>query len=360
VTAASLVRPSIARRRVRFAIVPVLALLLALAFLLHVALGPVIIPPIGIVAALLDAVGLHTGVELSEQHRAIVTAIRLPRACLALLVGMALGQAGALLQGLFRNPLAEPTLVGVSSGAALAAASVIVFAGVIAGKAAATVLPFLLPMAAFAGGLLATLLIYRIGTRHGAASIPLMLLAGIAVNAIAFSLIGMLIYASDDRQLRDISYWMLGSLGGARWVGVFVLAPLALLPLLLGGRLARALNALMLGEREAGHLGIDVEWVKRLATVGVAIAVGGAVAFSGIISFVGLVVPHLVRLMAGPDHRVVLPASALLGAALLLAADLVARTAVAPTELPVGLVTSLIGAPFFIWLLLSRGQRSET
>jgi iron complex transport system permease protein len=344
----------------RTAIVPVLAALLALAFLSHVALGPVIIPPLGIVASLLDSVGVPIGVELSDQHRAIVTSIRLPRACLALLVGMALGQAGALLQGLFRNPLAEPTLVGVSSGAALAAASVIVFAGVIAGAAAATVLPFLLPLAAFAGGLLATLLIYRIGSRHGAASIPLILLAGIAVNAIAFALIGVLIYASDDRQLRDITFWMMGSLGGARWIGVIVLAPLALVPLALGGRLARALNALMLGEREAMHLGVDVEWVKRLATVGVAVAVGGAVAVSGIIGFVGLVVPHLVRLMAGPDHRVVLPASTLLGGALLLAADLVARTAVAPAELPVGLVTSLIGAPFFIWLLLSRGRRGET
>jgi iron complex transport system permease protein len=189
---------------------------------------------------------------------------------------------------------------------------------------------------------------------------PLMLLAGIAVNAIAFALIGVLIYASDDRQLRDITFWTMGSLGGARWVSVFVLAPLALVPLLLGRRLARALNALMLGEREAGHLGIDVERVKRLATIGVAVAVGGAVAVSGIIGFVGLVVPHLVRLMAGPDHRMLLPASALLGGALMLAADLAARTAVAPAELPVGLVTSLIGAPFFIWLLLSRGRRGES
>lgn len=347
------------RRRMRIALLPALSGLLGVAFLLHVALGPVIIPPLDIIASLLDAAGIETGRSLSDQHRAIVLSIRLPRACTAVLVGMALGQAGALLQGLFRNPLAEPTLVGVSSGAALAAASVIVFSGLLVGRAAAPVLPFLLPLAAFAGGLLATLLIYRIGARHGAASIPLMLLAGIAVNAVAFSLIGVLIYGSDDRQLRDITFWMMGSLGGARWIGVLVLTPLALLPIVLGGGLARALNALMLGEREAGHLGVDVERVKRLAVIGVAVAVGGAVAVAGIISFVGLVVPHLVRLLAGPDHRVVLPGAALLGAALLLSADLIARVAVAPAELPVGLVTSLIGAPFFMWLLVSRGQRSE-
>jgi iron complex transport system permease protein len=353
------IRP-VVRRSIGIALLPALAALLVLAFLMHVALGPVIIPPLDIVASLLEGVGIHIGHALSDQHRAIIMSIRLPRACLALLVGVALGQAGALLQGLFRNPLAEPTLVGVSSGAALAAASVIVFAGLIAGRASASVLPFLLPLAAFAGGLLATLLIYRIGSRHGAASIPLMLLAGIAVNAIAFALIGVLIYGSDDRQLRDITFWMMGSLGGAQWTGVLVLAPLALLPLVVGGRLARSLNALMLGEREAGHLGVDVESVKRLAIIGVAIAVGGAVAVSGIIGFIGLVVPHLIRLMAGPDHRVVLPGAALLGGALLLSADLIARTAVAPAELPVGLVTSLIGAPFFIWLLLSRGRRNET
>lgn len=352
------IRPAV-RRRMRVALLPALAVLLALAFLVHVALGPVVIPPLDIGAALLEGLGVHTGHALSDQHRAIILSIRLPRACLALLVGIALGQAGALLQGLFRNPLAEPTLVGVSSGAALAAALVIFFSSLIAGTAAGVVLPFLLPLAAFAGGLIATLLIYRIGSRHGTASIPLMLLAGIAVNAIAFSLIGVLVYGSDDRQLRDITFWMMGSLGGARWIGVLVLMPLTLLPVVAGRWLARALNALMLGEREAGHLGIDVEWVKRVAVIGVAIAVGGAVAMSGIIGFVGLVVPHLVRLMAGPDHRIVMPGAALLGGALLLSADLIARTAVAPAELPVGLVTSLIGAPFFIWLLLSRGRRSE-
>jgi iron complex transport system permease protein len=347
------------RRPGRAAAVPIFAVLLAVVFVAHVALGPVVIPPGQVVGAVLELVGLPSGDEISEQHRAIIASIRLPRACLALLVGLALAQAGALLQGLFRNPLAEPTLVGVSSGAALAAASVIVFAGAIAGRQAAAALPFILPVAAFVGGLLATILIYRIGARHGTASIPLMLLAGIAINAIAFAMIGVLIYASDDRQLRDITFWMMGSLGGARWLSVAILAPVALVPLLLGGWLARSLNAMILGEREAGHLGIDVERIKRAATIGIAITVGGAVAATGIIGFVGLVVPHLVRLMTGPDHRIVLPASALLGAALLLAADLVARTAVAPAELPVGLVTSLIGGPFFIWLLLTRARRSD-
>jgi iron complex transport system permease protein len=356
VTAATLAVRAM-RRPGRAAAVPCFAVLLAIVFVAHVALGPVVIPPDQVVGAVLDLVGIPVGGDIPDQNRAIIASIRLPRACLALLVGVALAQAGALLQGLFRNPLAEPTLVGVSSGAALAAASVIVFAGAIAGRHAAAVLPYALPLAAFVGGLATTMIIYRIGARHGTASIPLMLLAGIAVNAIAFSLIGVLIYASDDRQLRDITFWMMGSLGGARWRSVAILAPLALVPLLLGGWLARSLNALILGEREAGHLGIDVERVKRAATIGIALTVGSAVAASGIIGFVGLVVPHLVRLMTGPDHRIVLPASALLGAALLLAADLVARTAVAPAELPVGLVTSLIGGPFFLWLLLTRTSR---
>lgn len=348
-----------ARWGARAALVPCLGVLLALMFLAHIALGPVIVPPAQVLAALLDMAGIPAGIELPEQHRAIVASIRLPRACLAVLVGAALGQAGAMLQGLFRNPLAEPTLVGVSSGAALAAAAVIVFAGAIAGAAASAALPLILPAAAFLGGLAATGLVYRIGAHYGSASIALMLLAGIAVNAIAAALIGVLVYGSDDRQLRDITFWMMGSLGGARWLSVAILVPLALVPLALGGRLARALNALMLGEREAGHLGIDVEGARRMATFCVALGVGGAVAASGIIGFVGLVVPHLVRLMAGPDHRVVMPASALLSASLLLAADLVARTAVSPAELPVGLVTSLIGGPFFLWLLLSRARRGD-
>lgn len=358
-TVATLAARTTIRRPARAAAVPCFAVLLAIVFVAHVALGPVVIPPDQVIGAVLDLIGIPLGIDVAEQNRAIIASIRLPRACLALLVGVALAQAGALLQGLFRNPLAEPTLVGVSSGAALAAAAVIVFAGAVAGRQAAAFLPYALPIAAFLGGLAATVLIYRIGARHGAASIPLMLLAGIAVNAITFALIGVLIYASDDRQLRDITFWMLGSLGGARWLSVAILVPLALVPLFFGGWLARALNALILGEREAGHLGVDVERVKRVATLGIAITVGGAVAATGIIGFVGLVVPHLVRLMTGPDHRIVLPASALLGAALLLAADLVARTAVAPAELPVGLVTSLIGGPFFIWLLLTRTRRSE-
>lgn len=283
---------------------------------------------------------------------AILFDIRLPRTLVGFAIGAMLGMAGAVLQGLFRNPLADPGLVGVSAGASLAAAFVIVL-----GHRFATAgpVPFeLLPPASFAGALGATLILYALATRQGRTSVATMLLAGIALAALAGAGTGFLSFLSDDRQLRDLAFWTMGSVGGATWTKLAAIAPMLLLAFAAIPFLARALNALVLGEAEAFHLGIPVERTKRLAIVTVALAVGAAVATAGPIGFVGLVVPHMIRIAAGPDHRLLLPASALLGGTLLVGADIVARIAVAPAELPLGIVTALIGAPFFLWLLLRR------
>lgn len=278
--------------------------------------------------------------------------IRLPRTLIGMLVGAALATAGALLQGLFRNPLADPALVGVSAGSGLAAALVIVLGHLAVGPGP---LPFvLLPAASFLGALAATGLLYGIATRRGRTSVATMLLAGIAITALASAGIGFLAFLSDDRQLRDLTFWTLGSIGGSTWSKLVVVGPLVAAVLGLTPFLARALNALVLGEAEAFHLGIAVERTKRAIILLAAIAVGSAVSVAGLISFVGLVVPHVIRLMAGPNHRLLLPASALGGAILLLAADMVARVVVAPAELPIGIVTAFIGAPYFLWLLLRR------
>jgi iron complex transport system permease protein len=331
------------------------ALLLLAGLSAAILLGPAHVPLSGVVAVLADALGLAPLPAAHARDAAILTVIRLPRALLAAMIGAGLAVAGVVMQGLFRNPLADPGLIGVSAGAALAAVTMLVFGGGLV-RAAGPWGVWLLPLAAFAGGLAATFLVARIAAREGGIAVATLLLAGIAVNALANAGIGLLLFIADDRQLRDITFWMLGSLAGARWAHIPVLAALVLLPALALLALAPALNALALGEREAFHLGIPVERVKRLALVLAAIAVSAGVAFTGLIAFIGLVVPHLVRLSVGPDHRLVLPLSAFGGAALLLLADLGARSLAAPAELPIGVLTSLLGAPFFLWLLRREAQ----
>jgi len=341
-------------RPARFAVVPLGFALLGAAMLAGVLLGPARVSPEGLVATIADLLGLAPLPAEHARDAAVLGVVRAPRVLMAALVGAGLGVAGAAMQGLFRNPLADPGLIGVSAGAALAAVAAIVLGGSVFGAAAGLLGLWLLPLAAFAGGLAATLLMARLGTVGGVASVATLLLAGVAVNALAGALTGVLIFMADDRQVRDITFWTLGSLAGARWVQLPVVLALVGLPALLLCALARPLNALLLGEAEAFHLGIRVEAVKRLAVVLAAIAVAAGVAFTGLIGFVGLVVPHLVRLGFGADHRLVLPGAALLGAALLVLADLLARSLVAPAELPVGVVTALLGAPFFLWLLRRR------
>lgn len=279
--------------------------------------------------------------------------LRVPRVILALLVGAALSVSGAMMQGLFRNPLADPGLIGVASGAALGAVLVILLAGQ-PGVPAALAAPWALPVSALAGSWLATAAILRIGTSGGATSVATVLLAGIAVNAFAGAVIGFCTFLADDEQLRSLNFWMLGSLGRAEWKTVAMIAPFCLIPLAAMPWMARALNAFTLGEAEAGHLGFDTARLKTLVILLTAAAVGGCVAHTGMIGFVGLVVPHLFRITCGPDHRWLLPGSALLGGALLIVADTASRTLAAPAEIPIGVLTAAVGAPFFLALLLRR------
>ncbi|ESR23892.1 FecCD family ABC transporter permease [Lutibaculum baratangense] len=284
----------------------------------------------------------------------ILWQIRMPRVLVGAMVGAALAVSGAVMQGLFRNPLADPGLVGISAGASLGAVTYLVIGAPLAALLPHALAIYGLPISAAIGGLAATLVLYRIATREGRTSIATMLLAGIALAALVAAMTGLLIYMADDRQLRDITFWSLGSLGGANWEKAAAIAPFLLVPMIAVPLLADGLDGLLLGEATARHLGIGVETLKRVAIAAVAAYVGAAVAAAGPIAFVGIVVPHVLRLAIGPRHRGLLPASALLGAVLLLAADAVARTVVAPAELPIGILTALFGAPLFLWLLLKR------
>ncbi|MBK1698214.1 FecCD family ABC transporter permease [Rhodovibrio salinarum] len=324
------------------------------AFLLAVGYGAVAIPPGDVLRIVGTHLGLGSDAEVTRVQETVLLAIRLPRAVLGGLVGAGLAVAGAALQGLFRNPLADPALIGVSNGAALAAAATIVVgsAGVLG--LPAWLIPHLLPVSAFLGGVAATWLVYMIASRDGTTEVAVLLLAGVALNAIVGAAIGLLIFLSDDQELRDLNFWLLGSLGGATWERIAVAAPLILVPSLLLIFQGRRLNALLLGEFEAGHLGVAVEQTKRRIVLFAAMAVGASVALAGVIGFVGLVVPHLIRLLIGPDHRTLLPATLFLGAALLLLADILARTVALPAELPIGILTSTVGGPFFLWLLLRQ------
>lgn len=291
---------------------------------------------------------------LSHADRIIIYEIRLPRMVLGILIGAALAVSGAVMQGLFRNPLADPGIVGVSAGAGLGAITMIVLGGTVLRPATGFLGIYALPLAAFCGGLVTTWLLYRVATRRGQTSIATMLLAGIALGALAGALSGILVYVADDRELRDLTFWGLGSLAGTTWTKIFAAGPIILLALCATPFMARGLNAMALGEASAAHLGVPVQRFKNVAIIAVAAATGAAVAVSGGIGFIGIVVPHLLRLLIGPDHRFLLPASALLGASLLLLADAVSRTVVAPAELPIGIVTAVVGGPFFLWILLRR------
>ncbi len=321
------------------------------------AVGAVAISPGQVLAILGDKVGLTLPWSYEHRQALVLTAIRLPRVLLGVGVGGGLAVSGAVMQGLFRNPLADPSLIGVSSGAALAAVVTIVLGSTLFGAWGDTLGAVLLPAAAFVGGVGATVVVYRLGTRNGQTSVATMLLAGIAINALAGAGTGLMTFIADDDQLRDLTFWTLGSLGGATWTQLAVVGPCLLGGMIAAPFLARPLNALLLGEVEAYHLGINIERTKKLVVTLAALVVGAAVAVSGVIGFIGLVVPHLLRLAVGPDHRVLIPGSALLGGALLLGADVLARTIVAPAELPIGIVTALVGAPFFLWLLLRDRTR---
>jgi iron complex transport system permease protein len=310
----------------------VLGVALCVSFFLAAGIGAVGISPEKIFAMLLHRVGIGDASGFAPQEAAVFFSIRLPRVLLATLVGAGLASSGAVLQGLFRNPLADPALIGISSGATLSVSTAIVFGAPVLAALPDSLRAFALPATAFAGSWVAAIAVWRFGTRTGR--------------------------TADEPELRDLTFWTLGSLNGATWSKFPVVAPAIAIALVGFPALSRSLNAFLLGEAEARHLGVSVERVKRLAIVLSALAVGAAVSISGTIGFVGLVAPHLVRLVLGADHRRLLPASALLGSVLVILSDLLARTVLVPAEVPLGVVTALVGAPFFLWLVSRNARRS--
>jgi iron complex transport system permease protein len=306
----------------------------------------------------LVAVGLETSPTSDATARAVIVDLRLPRIALALLVGATLACTGTAMQGLFRNPLADPGLVGVSSGAALAAVATIVAAQHL--HLSPRLTPFATPLAAFVGGMTAASLASRLASTDGYTRTATLLLAGLAINSIAGAGIGLLTQVAGDAALREMMFWLFGSLSKSGWNELAVAAPVLVAALILIPRDARALNALLLGESEAMHLGVDVESLKLRLILLIVLSVAACVALAGVIGFVGLVVPHLLRLVLGPDHVRLIPASVLGGAALLALADWAARTIVSPSELPIGILTALIGGPFFLGLLIQLRGRVDT
>ncbi|WP_137043261.1 iron ABC transporter permease [Pseudolabrys sp. FHR47] len=345
-------RPAGSRLRALLAgplLFPILLSILLIVVVAATAIGGAGIPLERIPAAL----GFADPVAMTERDRLVLLSVRLPRIAIAIVIGAMLAASGAIMQGLFRNPLADPALVGVSSGGALAAATSIVIGDRMAQKSMPVSFA-ILPLAAFGGSLVTTAILQRLASRGRITSIAIFLLAGLAIAALANAGIGLLVFIADDRALRDITFWMLGSLGGATWEKVSLIAPFLLAMLAAVPFIGRGLDLLVLGESEAFHMGIAVERLKRVAIVLIAAMTGAAVAFAGVVGFVGIVVPHLLRLVIGPGHRRLLPASAILGAILLLAADTAARTIAAPAEVPIGVLTALVGAPFFLVLLLRQ------
>ena len=326
------------------ALVVGLIVLLVVALLLGVGIGAVPIAPLDAVAIILRHLGIDIAAPAPAQDDAILWSIRLPRVLLGALVGGGLAVSGATLQGLFRNPLADPGVIGVASGASVGAVAAIVlgFSGAFYGS---------LQLCAFACGVATALLVYALARFEGRTETVTLILTGIAITAIAGAAIGFMIARANDQQLRDVVFWSLGSLGGSTWPLVVATAPFVLVGSAVSLRFARDLDLLALGEREARHLGVDTERTRIVLIAALALAVGASVAAAGVVAFVGLVVPHVIRLLAGPGHAALLPASFLAGAALLVLADLAARTLVVPSELPLGVVTSLIGGPFFLWLI---------
>ena len=321
----------------------VLLIALPVMFLLYLAVGPSIISPLEMFS---DSVG-----DGSSRERVILNSIRLPRAIMAILVGASLAVCGAVLQGLFRNPLADPSLIGVSSGASAGASFMIVFGASIIDSSQFLGLS-IVAIGAVIGAVVAVFLVYRLATNSYGTSVVTMLLSGVAIGAVASALNNLFTYFADSIMLRRISVWEMGNLEGASWLRVSLMALVASLLLLRLPRYRQALNAFLLGESEARYLGIDVEWVKKELILLSALVVGVSVVVVGNIAFVGLVVPHILRGFIGPDHRFLLPATALAGALLLLCADMAARTLIAPAELPAGILTALVGAPVFFYLLV--------
>jgi len=328
-----------------------LVAVLILAVMISAVMGQLDVSPGDVVGSILSWMGIPTSLAPADPVvSATLEVVRFPRIVMALSVGAALAVAGALMQAVFGNPLAEPGVVGVSSGAALGASTAIVFGISAAGGGVA--------LLAFLGGLGATLLVYAVARAGGRTEVVTLLLTGIAINAFAQAGLAFVLFLADTASREQIVFWQLGSLAGSVWSEVLIVMPVLLLGTILAVLMAHRLDLLALGERNARHLGVDVEQLRIIAIVLVALLTGVAVAFAGIIAFVGLVVPHIIRMALGPSHRGLLIASAVGGGALLAIADLLTRTIVQGADLPIGMLTALVGGPFFFGLLYQQRRRS--
>lgn len=347
---------TIIRRYNHVAVVAGLSILLVVLFSFSLSIGAVQIGVKEIAKIFTSRIGIGTYM-VSDVDNLVLMNIRFPRLIFTVLIGAGLGIAGAALQGLFRNPLVEPGIIGVSSGAALGAVAVIIGGRLISPVLSEAFGPWLLPVCAFLGAITATFVTLRLGNYQGSTQITVLILAGVAITALAGAAIGLAIFYADEQQLRTYTFWTLGDLSVATWDKIAIVAPLILFSIVGLAAMARPLNALALGEAEAFHSGVNVERMKILTMLFCGLGVGTTVAFAGIIGFIGLVVPHIVRITFSPDHTLVLPASAIGGACLLVLADIFARTVVAPAELPIGIVTAIIGTPFFIYLLMTAKRK---
>jgi iron complex transport system permease protein len=334
-----------------------LVLLLVTAVFLSAGSGAMYIKPGEIFQILFGKLGWMKPPEESTAENVLLW-IRLPRVVMGMLIGAGLAVSGMSMQGLFRNPLADPTIMGITSGASLSAVACIVLLSSNAISYTSGLLGFYtLNIATFLGTCLTTVIIYQFSRSGGKTIVTTMLLGGIAVNAICSSLTGFMIYTANDQQLRDVTFWMLGSLGGASWNTVLGILPFVATSLLILPGLSKSLNVYALGEHEAAYLGVNTSRMKFSIIVLTAMTVGASVAVAGMIGFVGLIVPHILRLWLGPDNRKLVIASALVGGTLLTISDLLARTLVMPAELPIGIVTALMGGPVFVWLIAKEKKQ---
>ncbi|MCP4520694.1 MAG: iron ABC transporter permease [Cytophagales bacterium] len=328
--------------------------LLVISFILSTGIGALTIYPSQILEMILVKLELMTNGNYQVNQETVFWSIRVPRVLAGGLVGAGLAISGACMQGLFRNPLADPGLIGISAGASLTA-SIFIVLGLNIG-----ILGYYgLSVATFLGASFTTWIVYRLAQTNGKTLVSTMLLAGVAINALAGACTGFLTYLSDDAQLRSLTFWLLGSLGGANWKNVMALIPFVIIPVLFIPSLGKQLNAFALGENEAAYMGVNVSRLKVIVIILTTMAVGASVAIAGMIGFIGLVIPHILRLITGPNHKILLPASMLLGAIVLILSDLLSRTIFAPTELPIGIITSLLGTPLFLSILLKE-KRKQT
>lgn len=327
---------------------PVLVILLVVMLLICIAYGAVYISTGDMFRALRH---FAAGQPPANIYEGVFLQLRLPRVILCAIVGAILAVSGVLMQGLFRNPIVEPGLVGTSAGAAFGASIVFVLAANMSPEVKGMVGPLLVPIFAFGGGLLATYVVYMLARNARRASILSLLLTGIAVNAVGLSGTGFMSYIARDPQARSITFWNLGTFSGASWPQVFIVGIVGALIFSIALRYSKQLNALLLGEAEAAYLGVDTEKLQRRIMIYNTAMVSVATAFVGVISFMGLIVPHVLRLLIGSDNKALLPASMITGAILLSLADFGARMLLAPAEIPIGIITSLVGAPVFLFLL---------